>query len=134
MRLLHAVDTDRITDKVSNTYEGEMISLRVISRFDTEVREDAFTRVTERCPKCNLMGQNFIGFSGGPELLLNILVCRKCGTMFMSKEFLDGLDFQAIQEACERPFKCGKCGRGFTVKAAKINHEKACKKDVSDAA
>jgi len=77
-----------------------VIEPRLISRFDTEVKDRGFTKTTERCPHCNTVGQNFLGFRdpSGAEKLANVVMgCFKCGTLFISRRFLSGLDIKEMQ-------------------------------------
>jgi len=128
-----------------------MIVPRLISRFDTQRKRDGFTDYTEKCPICRVVNQNFLGFTDteGVEKLAGVVMCCfKCGTMFLSKEFLKRIDIKELQDIAlkseadapgaqavtapeseaseEGEFKCSRCGKVCKSKRGLDIHEGAC--------
>lgn len=128
-----------------------MIEPRLISRFDIAERNHGLVKTLERCPHCNTVNQNFLGFCdpGGVEKVASVVMgCLKCGALFLSREFLKKLDIKELQDnagvgpepntqedesAASAPvvnedtvYKCSKCGKEAKNKRGLQIHEGAC--------
>ena len=94
------------------------------------------SRNVERCPKCLITNQNFLII---PSEEIPLLGCFRCGTVFVSKRFISGLDVRALLEEQKRVEKaaaepepepktyiCSSCQKDCRTGSGLAAHLKVC--------
>lgn len=85
--------------------------MKIASRFDPKYK-------FEKCPAhtCLMIGQNFVMIN---EITLG---CLRCGTIFLTKAYREGLDIKGMLETQDRKYACEVCGKSFDIALALSGH------------